>query len=205
MMDEADTQLGGVGADVHETERRLTGKVQIMMADPALRGKVIWFLMTARIHLLSEDILRPGRAGDMIIPVFDPDDKDREEFLKWTLKPVMQDGIDENGEFFKKLMKLTEGYYAAAYSSLKSELEALLESKGQGASLTEDEIVGLIQDLILPDIGLTRRIQTLYAVLKCSRKQFLSEEFKDLDDKKREEIEGEISRLQAQMIMRKAV
>ncbi len=49
-VDEADTQFGGVGEGSHETERRLTGKVQGMMSDPQLRGKVIWLLMTARIH-----------------------------------------------------------------------------------------------------------------------------------------------------------
>ncbi|MEM9702863.1 MAG: ATP-binding protein, partial [Planctomycetota bacterium] len=52
-VDEADTQLGGVGGGTHDTERRLTGKIQQMMSDPRLRGKVTWLLMTARIHLLS--------------------------------------------------------------------------------------------------------------------------------------------------------
>ena len=70
--EQADTQFGGVGADIHPTERRLTGRIQAMMSDPALRGRVIWLLMTARIHLLSPDIRRPGRVGDLIIPVLDP-------------------------------------------------------------------------------------------------------------------------------------
>ena len=70
-VDEADTQFGGVGAGAHETERRLTGKIQAMMSDPKLRGKVIWLLMTARIERLSPDIRRPGRVGDLIIPVLD--------------------------------------------------------------------------------------------------------------------------------------
>ncbi len=38
-VDEADTQFGGVGEGAHETERRLTGKIQGMMSDPKLRGK----------------------------------------------------------------------------------------------------------------------------------------------------------------------
>ena len=59
-----DTQFGGVGPEEHSTERRLTGKVQQMMSDPKLRGRVIWLLMTARIHLLSPDIRRPGRVGE---------------------------------------------------------------------------------------------------------------------------------------------
>ena len=88
-IDEADTQLGGVGADTHATERRLTGKIQSMMSDPLLRGKVIWLLVTARIHLLSPDIRRPGRVGDLIIPVLDPEGKDREAFLDWVASPVV--------------------------------------------------------------------------------------------------------------------
>ena len=65
-VDEADTQFGGVGSDTHETERRLTGKLQAMMSDTALRGRVALLLVTARIHQLSPDIRRPGRVGDLI-------------------------------------------------------------------------------------------------------------------------------------------
>jgi SpoVK/Ycf46/Vps4 family AAA+-type ATPase len=89
-MDEADTQFGGVGKDTHETERRLTGKVQQMMSDPRLKGKVIWLLMTARINLLSPDIRRPGRAGDLILPVLDPTGQDREDFVRWALQPLAE-------------------------------------------------------------------------------------------------------------------
>ena len=89
-VDEADTQFGGVGPDAHSTERRLTGKIQAMMSDPKLLGKVYWLLMTARIHLLSPDIRRPGRVGDLIIPVLDPPtDEDRDEFVRWMLKPAL--------------------------------------------------------------------------------------------------------------------
>ena len=70
-VDEADTQFGSVSSGEQSTERRLTGKIQAMMSDPKLKGRVIWLLMTARIHLLSPDIRRPGRVGDLIIPVLD--------------------------------------------------------------------------------------------------------------------------------------
>ena len=62
-VDEADTQFGGVGAETHATERRLTGKIQAMMSDPKLRGKVMWLLMTTRIHLSVPDIRRPGGSA----------------------------------------------------------------------------------------------------------------------------------------------
>jgi hypothetical protein len=200
MIDEADAQFSGVGADVHEAMRRYSGKILSIMADPIYKGKIIWFLMTARIHLLPEDMLRPGRI-DLVIPIFDPDDEDRADFLKWALKPVFE--LEGNTEFFDQLMTRTKGYYAAAYSSLMSDLKSLAALRGK-TQLSQQEILEFMDDLILPENHLTRRMQTLYAVLKCSRKQFLPEEFKDLDEDKRADIEGEIAKIQIKLARRKA-
>ena len=68
-----------------------------MMSDPLLRGKVVWLLVTARIHLLSPDIRRPGRVGDLIIPVLDPEGKDREAFLDWVVSPCNRQEADWRG------------------------------------------------------------------------------------------------------------
>lgn len=159
-VDEADTQFGSVGADAHETERRLTGKIQAMMSDTALKGRVIWFLMTARIHLLSADIRRPGRM-DIIIPVLDPEWKDREEFVKWTF-----DGVDFGQTGSGEAYRATEGYSAAAYATLRS----LIKAKGID---TADKAIAICQDMVQPDIGDVRRFQTLQAKLNCTRKSLL--------------------------------
>jgi SpoVK/Ycf46/Vps4 family AAA+-type ATPase len=167
-MDEADTQMGGVGMDIHETERRLTGKIQSMMSDPKLRGRVIWLLMTARIHLLSEDLRRPGRAGDLIVPVLDPEGEDREEFVKWLLQPVAPDPSEE---LLRRMMDLTDGYYAAAFSSLREELIA--ESFREDVTMDDDHIISVVRDRISPAISATRRIQVLYAKLNCTHVSLL--------------------------------
>ena len=120
-VDEADTQFGGIGEESHSTERRLTGKIQAMMSDPRLRGKVIWLLMTARIHLLSPDIRRPGRVGDLIIPVLDPEGEDRRDFVRWVAEAVLESPTDAD---LAKLDELTQGYSAAGFSSLRSQLKA---------------------------------------------------------------------------------
>ena len=68
-VDEADTQFGGVGAETHSTERRLTGKIQAMMSDMRLRGRVIWLLRPWRACLLSFRDLRSLRrlfAGGLL-------------------------------------------------------------------------------------------------------------------------------------------
>jgi hypothetical protein len=162
-VDEADTQFGGVGPEAHATERRLTGKIQAMMSDPQLRGRVAWLLMTARIHLLSADIRRPGRVGDLIIPVLDPIGEDRAEFIRWTLGGVLNDVSDAD---VAMLDKVTAGYSAAAFASLRSNLKAKEPT-------SMDDVIAIATDLIPPAIDATRRYQTLQALLNCTRRSLL--------------------------------
>jgi hypothetical protein len=168
-VDEADTQFGGVGADTHETERRLTGKLQAMMSDPAMRGRVIWLLVTARIHLLSPDLRRPGRVGDLIIPTLDPEGADREEFLQWTVKPVLPESL--TAEQLKQLDQATRGYSAASFAALRSELKA--QAKRAGGRLDFERVLAVVADQVPPAIEETRRYQTLQALVNCTRRSLL--------------------------------
>lgn len=169
-VDEADTQFGGVGSNTHETERRLTGKIQSMMSDPQLKGKVIWLLMTARIHRLSPDIRRPGRVGDLIIPVLDPEEKDKEDFAKWMLSPV----IDIEGEDLSSFSQIhCDGFSSANFASLRSELIAVKKAK-KVKSLTMKQVEEVIDEILTADISMVRRYQTLQALVNCTRKSLLS-------------------------------
>ena len=171
-VDEADTQFGSVGAEAHATERRLTGKIQAMMSDPKLRGKVMWLLMTARIHLLSPDIRRPGRVGDLIIPVLDPQGDDRKAFIQWVLRSVASEPTDEE---IARVEEITKGYSAAAFASLRSQLKAARVD-------SIDQLVEIVKDHIPPNIGLTRRYQTLQAMLNCTRRSLMPDpNFTDAD------------------------
>ena len=183
-VDEADTQFGGVGAEAHATERRLTGKIQAMMSDTKLRGRIMWLLMTARIHLLSPDIRRPGRVGDLIIPVLDPQGEDRGQFIKWVLSAVLDEPSDAD---IARMDELSKGYSAAAFASLRSQLKAA-EVK------TVDEVVEIVRDHIPPAIGLTRRYQTLQAMINCTRRSLLPNP--DFTDKDREAWQLEIRDLE---------
>lgn len=171
-VDEADTQFGDVGKDAHSTERRLTGKIQAMMSDPELRGNITWLLMTARIYNLSPDLRREGRVGDMVVPVLDPSDDDRRAFLRWTIGNAFNGKLPE--ETFALLLEQTEGYSAASFASLRSDLEA---AKNEVGELTVDEIVAVAADRILPNIGPIRHYQTLQALVNCTRKSLLPEEY----------------------------
>lgn len=191
-VDEADTQFGGIGEGVHATERRLTGKIQQMMSDPNLRGKIIWLLMTARIHLLSPDIRRPGRVGDLIIPVLDPEGDDRKQFLRWVLDGVFDGEVAE--ESVERFDKLTRGYSAAAFASLRSHLKA----RAVGEPLSFENIEGIVYDHILPPIELTRKYQTLQALSNCTRRSLLPDP--EADETERQAWELEIRALEARGI-----
>ena len=187
-VDEADTQFGGVGADAHATERRLTGKIQAMMSDVQLRGKVIWLLMTARIHLLSPDIRRPGRVGDLIIPVLDPAGEDRQDFLRWMVQPVARGDLPP--EAWTRLEQATEGLFAASYASMRAELKA----QAAGTLLDIDDILRIVEDHLSPNIGPARRYQTLQALLNCTRRSLLPDP--DIDESDREQWAKEIRTLE---------
>lgn len=194
-VDEADTQFGRVDATAHETERRLTGKIQAMMSDPKLRGRVLWLLMTARIHLLSPDIRRPGRVGDLIIPVLDPAGEDRRDFIRWVLEAVKlpNDGAEESAEQREKLVDeldhstLPQGYSAAAFASLRS---LLLATEPQ----SWEDVQAAIHDQIPPAIGPTREYQTLQALVNCTRRSLLPDP--EMPLKQREIWEARIRELE---------
>ncbi len=188
-VDEADTQFGGVGEGAHETERRLTGKIQGMMSDPKLRGKVIWLLMTARIHLLSPDIRRPGRVGDLIIPILDPIGEDRKEFIRWMLKPTkmvqeeLVEWLDKEG--------LSNDFSSAGYAALRSQFKAIPPKD-------EKELREIVADFLQPAIQQTRRYQTLQALINCTRRSLLPEN--EVSAEKRARWEEEIRLLEMQGI-----
>lgn len=188
-VDEADTQFGGVGEGAHETERRLTGKIQGMMSDPKLRGKVIWLLMTARIHLLSADIRRPGRVGDLIIPILDPIGEDRKEFIRWMLKPTnmvndaLVDWLDNEG--------LEQDFSSAGFAALRSQFKAIPPKD-------EADLKAIIRDFIQPAIKQTRRYQTLQALINCTRRSLLPDP--NISDQDRAQMEEEIRLLELQGI-----
>jgi SpoVK/Ycf46/Vps4 family AAA+-type ATPase len=193
-VDEADTQFGTVGAGGHETERRLTGKIQAMMSDPRLRGRVIWLLMTARIHLLSPDIRRPGRVGDLIIPILDPQGEDRRDFIRWLLQASQLADQPEQRETLTKLLDeeiLAHGFSAAAFASLRSQLKA---ERPQN----QEELIALIRDHLPPAIEQTRNYQSLQALVNCTRRSLLPNP--DISEDERGRWEHEIRQLEREGI-----
>lgn len=189
-VDEADTQFGGVGPEEHSTERRLTGKIQAMMSDTRLRGQVTWLLMTARIHLLSPDLRRPGRVGDLIIPVLDPEGEDRDAFIRWMVEPLL--GVDVTVRTLAALKLATREYSAASFAALRAELKARHRLDGP---LDLERTLDIIHDHLPPPIEDTRRYQALQALVNCTRRSLLPDP--EVSDDERQAWAREIAALEA--------
>lgn len=194
-IDEADTQFGSLSKDSHDTEKRLTGKFQQIMSDPKLKGKLIWVLVTARIDRLSPDIRGPGRAGGLIIPVLDPLEEDLTHYLNWMAEPVLGRALStEELETLTEIMK-HEKAYAGAIMALKAELEDEKNHLNL-EHLTFETIVEVINRYLPPPIKKTRRIQTLFALLNCTRKDLIPEEYCQKDIYEQRELwQKELDRL----------
>lgn len=189
-IDEADLTFGNSSTSSHDTEKRLVGKLQMMMSDTKLKGKVFWLLMTARIFALPDDLKRQGRC-DLIIPVLDPEGQDRLDFINWALKSInigLIPAIEVEGLIKRIDNFLAKDYSSAGFSSLRSNL------KYKKIFNSEEELFNEIKDLIPPQIGLTRRYQTLQALSNCTRRSLLPA---GTTDKDMEDWQNEIRKLEA--------
>ncbi|MDP7012874.1 MAG: hypothetical protein QF927_02720, partial [Verrucomicrobiota bacterium] len=92
----------------------------------------------------------------------------------------------------------TDGWSAAGFAALRSELKAKAKLFGKKGKLTMDDVMGLIEDLLPPAIGATRRYQTLQALVNCTRRSLLPDP--TVTDEEREAWSHEIRRLEAKGI-----
>jgi hypothetical protein len=148
--------------------------------------------MTARIHLLSPDIRRPGRVGDLIIPILDPSPEDRKAFIEWMVAPALGGGLPD--EQVRGLDEATEGFSAATFSSLRGELKA----KAARAKMSYEDVLSTVRDRMQPAIGLTRRYQALQALTNCTRRSLLPDP--EAGDDVRAAWQREMRELEAQGI-----
>lgn len=171
-VDEVDVQFGGVSPDTHETERRIAARFNNIISDPQNKGRIIVMGMTARVNLLPPDMLRAGRLGDMIIPVLDPEEADRDAFIAWMLKEA---GIEEPGELLETVREHTLHAYAGLFEQYRQELKSLRNELGR--TLTTEEILSVIRE-ILPAaaIGKSREYQTIQAIHYTTRRSLLTDE-----------------------------
>ncbi|WP_412067514.1 ATP-binding protein [Rubrivirga sp. IMCC43871] len=92
MIDEADAALGDRSAQGDSgVSSRVFGQIAQAMSDTRFRGKIIWFLVTARPDLMPVDLKRQGRAEEHLGLFYPSTRADREELLQVMMRKT---GVD---------------------------------------------------------------------------------------------------------------
>ena len=194
IIDEADTVFSKPGKNTHATEQRLFGNVIKMMGDPKNRSRIIWILLTARPQNLAPDFKRSGRCG-LHLPVFNPEGKDRMEFINIMLAKSGLSLNDFDQQQKKQFMELTTNYSPADFREMVSELRT--EAITCNTKLSPAKALGVLVDFIPGDVSVSRRRQTMQAFMHCSRKSLLPPSMRNLS---KIEVVKELAVLQTQPI-----
>lgn len=190
MIDEADAYLGDRDASGDSgVSSRVFSQIAGFMSDTRNRGRIIWFLMTARPDLMPVDLKRQGRAEEHL-PLFPPQTRDERTELFEVIKK-------------KTNLQLTEEYVppiiekgTKSFSGADMEA-ALTRAKFRAAAQGLDEVTPEILDLALSDFLPPTypeeiELQTLSAIIECTSRELLPEQYRKLD---RDEVLNRIEEL----------
>jgi SpoVK/Ycf46/Vps4 family AAA+-type ATPase len=179
MIDEADAALGNRNMQGDSgVSQRVFSQIVSFMSDPAHRGKVIFFLVTARPDLMPVDLKRQGRAEEHLSLFYPYTREDREELLQ-----VMMDRTGVNLPMDDVPPELLEG--DRTYSG--ADMEAILTRASFRAAGSNDGTVtpGILQDtvndFIPPTYPTEVELQQMAAVLECTSRDLLPERFRSMD------------------------
>lgn len=198
MIDEADAYLGNrSGGGDSGVSQRLFSMLASFMSNTENRGRVIWFLVTARPDLMPVDFKRQGRAEEHIA-LFYPDTLDeKRELLEVMMKKTGIDYLDPSEfdeEFFEDI-PIRSGADMEA---------ALTRAKFKAASLGRDEvdidlIVQVFNDFLPPTYPEEIELMNYAAVLECTSKELLPPRYRNMS---REEVLENIEELKERIAMR---
>ena len=180
VIDEADAALGNREQSGDSgTQNRVFASIASFMADTRNRGKILWFLITARPDLLPIDLKRQGRAEEHV-PLFYPETRGEYDEIFRVMRKKL--GLKT------KVENISEVASDQALLSLSgSDLEAVLVRAALEAEAAEadevsaEHLAKAFADFIPPANTIEREMQILCAVLECTSRELLPEKYRDLD------------------------
>lgn len=181
MIDEADAYLGNrsQGSGDSGVSSRVFSMIASFMSNTNHRGKIIWFLMTARPDLLPVDLKRQGRAEEHIALFYPETLEDKKELFQVMLKKTDLEYVLENEE-------ITDDFYHEMSVFSGADMEAALTRAKFKAVATGKEKVDLLlmqevfDDFLPPTYPEEIELMNLVAVLECTSRELLPEKFKTM-------------------------
>jgi len=179
MIDEADAYLGDRNASGDSgVSSRVFAQIAQFMSNTENRGRIIWFLMTARPDLMPVDLKRQGRAEEHLALFAPTTEEERIELFTAMKKKT---GLVTDTEEIPELIRKGKTRFSGA------DMEAALtRSKFKAATLglpqvTLDVLNMTFADFIPPNYPEEIELQTLCAVLECTSRELLPDEYRDMD------------------------
>lgn len=181
MIDEADAALGNrdAGGD-SGVSKRVFGQIAQFMSQSKNRGKVIWFLLTARPDYMPVDLKRQGRAEEHIALFYPSTRAEREELLKVMLKRT---GVKIDMKNIPDALLNGERTFSGADMEAlltRAKFRAASDSRAKG-NVTLRILQEVVDDFMPPTYPLEVELQTLVAVLECTSKALLPEVYRTMD------------------------
>jgi AAA+ superfamily predicted ATPase len=179
IVDEADAQLGNRSSSGDSgVSSRVFAQIAQFMGNTELRGKVIWFLLTCRPDLVPVDLKRQGRAEEHIALFYPHTDEERLAMLRaMQKKSGMKIASPEAEQFFVKNSAGLSGADVEAIL-IRARMKSALENETE---LGEDDLKAALDDFIPPSYPTEIEMQTLCAVLECTSKELLPENYRTMD------------------------
>jgi len=179
MIDEADAYLGDRSASGDSgVSSRVFSQIATFMSDTANRGRVLWFLMTARPDLMPVDLKRQGRAEEHLA-LFPPDT--REERIELFEAMRKKTGLQLTEQYVPIVIEKGEKSFSGA--DMEAALtRAKFRAAAEGRKKVTPEILdAALADFIPPTYPEEVELQTLNAVIECTSKELLPDQYRDMD------------------------
>lgn len=179
MIDEADAYLGDRDASGDSgVSSRVFSQIATFMSDTRNRGRIIWFLMTARPDLMPVDLKRQGRAEEHLA-LFAPHTKEERVELFEAMKK--KTGLKMTEEYMPQVIE--QGIKSFSGADMEAALtRAKFRAAAQGQDVVTPEILELaLNDFLPPTYPEEIELQTLSAVIECTSKELLPERYQEMD------------------------
>ena len=177
MIDEADAALGNRDASGDSgVSQRVFGQIASFMSDSKHRGRIIFFLVTARPDLMPIDLKRQGRAEEHLALFYPSAREDREELLKVMMKRT---GINiPMNKIPEALLNGDRTFSGADMEALFTRAKFRAAAEDAKGKVTPAHIQAVVDDFIPPTYPMEVELQSLVAVLECTNKALLPEEYR---------------------------
>ena len=181
MIDEADAALGNRSAEGDSgVSKRVFGQIASFMSKPEHRGRIIFFLITARPDLMPIDLKRQGRAEEHIALFYPSTPEDRLELLHVMMRRT---GISIPEKDIPPALLNGNTIYSGA------DMEALLTrakfhaaaTSGDPSAVTAEIMASVVEDFVPPANSKEKELQTLVAILESTSKKSLPEMYRSMD------------------------